>query len=903
MFLPDPADHIQKTILETSTFYERELLEELRGRLLSPGIVIDVGANIGNHSLYFAQVLGRKVMAFEPNDQAFSILKENIAVNDLERLVQPFKMALGNERGEGRSVLPENGNLGMARFEMGQGGDIPCDRLDDLLQDGTDVALLKIDVEGAEVEVLAGAERLLTEQAPVLCVECATRQMRLAVSRFLGKLGYFLVGTFNATPTHIFVSEKHGGLSSMLFDRLESDADERRKEHLRIMREVRRRGASDEVLNQLALRARNLEKKLEEQTGRLCELEQANEKLAAETKMYRAKLDLLEKERKELNWRVIASQRDLQRVRASVSYALGHTFVMATKRPWPNLPKLPISLTMLFWERWRDRTGRGGATQKSGWVQNIKDTLARVVRRPVKVEGMPLVSVIMPAFNNEATIEKALRSLLEQSYSNLEVIVVDDSSSDRTAEVVDGVSARDSRVHLVRQRRNMGPYWAKNLGMSYASGEFITFHDADDWSDPSRVEKQVALLSKDPAAKLVTVNFKRIDAQGNVILNRGLDQRLCLATMMFRRDEFISELGAFDLVRYGADYEMFCRAKRVFGEKAVRNLPVALYFALVSDGSLSASTVRLDVKAAADEQEFLSESRRNYVAAFSGFHEEADSLRYEFPSMRRKFPVPKEMDCLASPNFDRKLVATLASIPSRRESLKQVIDSIYPQVDRIGVYLNNYEDVPEFLKRDKIVVARSQDHGDLRDNGKFFFSELVEDAVHFTLDDDIHYPADYVRYLFAKIVQYDFKVAVGVHGVVFDPNFRKFLRGRYVYHFQESMQSDRLVNLLGTGTLAYDTRTVSLRHEEIATKGMVDIWFARKAKEAGVPLICVQRDQCFLAPIEQKSDENLMNLARQDDTEHTRLVREAGSWHPGDYLGSELLAWLGSGVYNDSLYR
>ena len=68
----------------------------------------------------------------------------------------------------------------------------------------------------------------------------------------------------------------------------------------------------------------------------------------------------------------------------------------------------------------------------------------------------------------------------------------------------------------------------------------------------------------------------------------------------------------------------------------------------------------------------------------------------------------------------------LASIPSRVESLEKVINSLLGQADEIGVYLNNYEDVPAFLKHPRIRVARSQKHGDVRDNGKFFFVEKTK---------------------------------------------------------------------------------------------------------------------------------------------------------------------------------
>lgn len=91
-----------------------------------------------------------------------------------------------------------------------------------------------------------------------------------------------------------------------------------------------------------------------------------------------------------------------------------------------------------------------------------------------------LVSVIMPSYNAEKTIGRAIDSVLNQSYSNFELIVVNDGSKDKTADVVN--SFHDQRIRLVNQP-NMGLSGARNSGLSYARGEFVTFIDSDDWYD------------------------------------------------------------------------------------------------------------------------------------------------------------------------------------------------------------------------------------------------------------------------------------------------------------------------------------------------------------------------------------------------------------------------------------
>jgi glycosyltransferase involved in cell wall biosynthesis len=102
----------------------------------------------------------------------------------------------------------------------------------------------------------------------------------------------------------------------------------------------------------------------------------------------------------------------------------------------------------------------------------------------------PLVSVILPVYNGEADIETTLDSALQQTYRNIEVIIVDDGSRDGTRALVDALARRDSRVRVVAQT-NRGVAAARNRGLAEARGQFIAPLDADDVWDPTKIERQV----------------------------------------------------------------------------------------------------------------------------------------------------------------------------------------------------------------------------------------------------------------------------------------------------------------------------------------------------------------------------------------------------------------------------
>ena len=132
----------------------------------------------------------------------------------------------------------------------------------------------------------------------------------------------------------------------------------------------------------------------------------------------------------------------------------------------------------------------------------------------------PLVSVIVPAYNAEQFIERTLSSVLNQTYKNLEVLVVDDGSKDRTVEIVEDIATKDSRVTLLQQP-NSGVAKARNSAIESAKGEYIAPIDADDIWYPQKIEKQIeAFLNSEPSVGLVYAWSVMID-ESDRIINRS----------------------------------------------------------------------------------------------------------------------------------------------------------------------------------------------------------------------------------------------------------------------------------------------------------------------------------------------------------------------------------------------
>ena len=111
---------------------------------------------------------------------------------------------------------------------------------------------------------------------------------------------------------------------------------------------------------------------------------------------------------------------------------------------------------------------------------------------------MPLVSVVMPVYNTEKYVGEAIESILGQTFSDFEFIIVDDGSRDRSPAIIRDYERSDERIRCLRLERNAGTAAAKNHGIAAATGEFIAGMDSDDVSLPERLGKQLEFLRANP---------------------------------------------------------------------------------------------------------------------------------------------------------------------------------------------------------------------------------------------------------------------------------------------------------------------------------------------------------------------------------------------------------------------
>ena len=182
--------------------------------------------------------------------------------------------------------------------------------------------------------------------------------------------------------------------------------------------------------------------------------------------------------------------------------------------------------------------------------------------------GGPPLSVVMPVHNAQPHLDAAIRSILDQSWTDFEFVIFDDGSDDGSTERLRQWARRDSRIRLVESVTNLGPAASSNAVVELARAPLVARMDADDVSHPDRLKAQLALLEQYPDVGLVGTMHETIDADGRTI--RGPNSwRLCQrswfvpfphGSIMFRRDLFDRVGGYREACVFWEDQDFFLRA-------------------------------------------------------------------------------------------------------------------------------------------------------------------------------------------------------------------------------------------------------------------------------------------------------------------------------------------------------
>lgn len=296
-----------------------------------------------------------------------------------------------------------------------------------------------------------------------------------------------------------------------------------------------------------------------------------------------------------------------------------------------------------------------------------------------KCVGECTVSVIVPLYNAEKTIRVAIESLLSQTWEAIEIVIIDDCSTDGSLDVLRQYKTYPN-IKIASNTQNSGAYPTRNRGAQLASGQFITVMDADDWAHPQKIEQQVRPLLKSQELMATVSHWARC--------NNDLDfSRLRIdhswiyrniSSLMVRRSVF-TDIGFWDSLKAGADTEFYLRLMRQYGEESVLEVcpDIPLSFGRIHQNSLTQSSATHLVTQ-------FGGVRQEHLAFAHVWHLNAQKPLM-FTEASRPFPVPGELTPTIKNEADDTELERWRNVFDNEWYLKT-----YTSVNRLGLSIHDH---------------------------------------------------------------------------------------------------------------------------------------------------------------------------------------------------------------------
>lgn len=320
-------------------------------------------------------------------------------------------------------------------------------------------------------------------------------------------------------------------------------------------------------------------------------------------------------------------------------------------------------------------------------LKETKDSLSfldRVYSHPKEiVENKILITVVISSWQpNEDQIFTSVKSILNQSWQNIEIIIVDDASEKNAHAIYEKLIRLDARIKVIYSDENKGTYNARNIALQHAKGDFVTFQDVDDWSHPRRLEKQASLLESDEniiACKSYAMRCYddlRTSLPGSPVLQPNS------SSLLFRREKVVSKIGYFDLVRKGGDTEYILRIEAEFGKGSVAEIEKkALAIVRLTNGSLSRSEFKPG---------WRHRSRSIYKESYQYWHKESatnnHSLYVSSNGNREKVFCPHRFSAISMPkSYDVVIIGDWRQFGGPQKSMIEEIKALLKYGKKVAV--------------------------------------------------------------------------------------------------------------------------------------------------------------------------------------------------------------------------
>lgn len=288
----------------------------------------------------------------------------------------------------------------------------------------------------------------------------------------------------------------------------------------------------------------------------------------------------------------------------------------------------------------------------------------------------PLVTVLMPVYNGEKYLREAIDSILEQTLTDFEFLIIDDGSMDNSVEIINSYS--DPRIKLVKNETNLGISKTLNKGIELASAELIARMDSDDISYPARLQKQYDYFINNPKCALLSTWAKTINEKKEHVKTEKYRSRLhyynltfeCWMyhpTVMYTRTA-VMEVGMYN-IPYAEDFELFWQLSRKF--------KIACLEEVLIDYRITSQSLHQVIRKKEYDETMDWQLLRN-IRYFTGDDfqiewEEVECLRFNFIPLMNKKSVNAIVNCLNKLDYINNCILDTPNVNYNRENIEEAI--------------------------------------------------------------------------------------------------------------------------------------------------------------------------------------------------------------------------------------
>ena len=409
--------------------------------------------------------------------------------------------------------------------------------------------------------------------------------------------------------------------------------------------------------------------------------------------------------------------------------------------------------------------------------------------------------IIIPNYNNMAYIKKCLDSILEQTFQDFKIVVVDDLSTDGSDKFCE-MYARKHSDKIIFQRLKKKGYagTCRNLALDYPIDcEYIWAIDGDDYIRPKTALS--TLYEQAKSLKYDAIFFNGWYDKNGKLFDLPARKKIDLTDPIYSDPTYhtckIAKPKCFG--RYlencmvGQDlYHSYITLSKI---KTYLNISNKFYVYRFNMHSTSHRTGGIQQKQIREKHRKFFARELKKLALKINNKNILINLKSRIEMVERRVVLEEKREVSR-----RKIVIAMASFPARKSGMLDVVKKLLPQCDKFYLWLNDYQEIPEELKKmssEKLVIKLAKENSDLKENGRYTWINQNKDCYYLTVDDDIIYPNTYVNLLISKIDQYCGKSIMSFHGT-------RFINGREIYFpFSKDVPADVQVHRVGGGVMGF----------------------------------------------------------------------------------------------------